>query len=182
MRKLALAAILLAAPLTASAEERWLHVAVDGDEDTVRINLPLTLVTAVAPLLEDHADGHELSLNDHDLTREELQRILTAVQKAKDGEYVTIKDGEDDVRISKRGEFLHIRCDEARDRADNKAGEHVEVKMRLAVVVALLSGKDDELNLVAALEELAKHDSGDLVTVQDDGETVRIWIDRKPAS
>jgi hypothetical protein len=182
MMKLTLAALLLAAPLASQAEERWLHVSVDGHDETVRINLPLTLVTAVAPLLAEHADAQILEMNDHELTREELVEILTAVRKAKDGEYVTVQDGEDDVRISKKGAFLYIHVEENRRHADDDPGETVQVRMPLEVVAALISGKKDELNLVAALEELAKHESGDLVTVKDNEETVRIWIDRKPAS
>jgi hypothetical protein len=183
MRVLTLAALLLAAPLhTAQAQDRWLHVAVDGGDDIVRVNLPLTLVTTLAPLVAKHADAHFLELNDHELSREELVQIVTAVRGAKDGEYVTVQDGDGDVRISKKGAFLTIQVDETNRRGKAPSGERVEVKMPLDVIVALISGDEDKLDLAAALQALAKHGSGDLVTVKDDGETVRVWIDDKSAS
>ena len=45
-------------------------------------------------------------------------------------------------------------------------------------MAALLSGSGDELNVQAALEELARSGEGDLLTVTGDDETVRIWVDR----
>lgn len=159
-----------------AAEDRWIHVAVDGDDETVRINLPMTVALAATPLIVKHA-GDELELGSHDMDKEELQQLLTALRAGKDGEYVTVEDGEDHVRVLKQGDFLMVHVEEK-----DGEGEKVEVKLPLEVVAALLSGEGEELNLTAALEALAKHDSDSLVTVKDDGETVRIWIDRKPSS
>jgi hypothetical protein len=93
-----------------------------------------------------------------------------------------VQDGDGDVRISKKGAFLTIQVDETNRRGKAPSGERVEVKMPLDVIVALISGDEDKLDLAAALQALAKHGSGDLVTVKDDGETVRVWIDDKSAS
>jgi hypothetical protein len=194
MNRTALAglALLLFPALALAKEDRWLHVAVDGDDETVRVNLPITVVKAVAPLIAEHCDGARLEIDDHEFDRAELAQLLEAVRAAEDGEYVTVHEGSDDVRISKKGGFLCIRARESDRQPDQAAGirdgdreepgEDVQVRVPLEVVAALLSGDEDTLNLTAALEELAKHETGDLVTVRDDGETVRVWIDRKNQS
>lgn len=172
-------------PMSAQAgDARWLHVTVDSDEETVRIHLPMTVVAAALPLLEEHGlCGGHLKIENHDFDRAELGRVVTALKGAQDGEYVTVEDRDDHVRITKKGKFLHIETTERhKGKGADDEGDHVEVKMPLDVVAALLAGDEDELDIVAALDELAKYDGADLVTVKDDGETVRIWIDRKPAS
>ena len=181
MKKTTLAAIaLLLLPLAArAADDRWLHVTVDGDEETVRINLPIAVVAAAMPLVQAHARDAEVRLDGHDFDREDLRRLLVAVNEAKDGEYVTVDDGGDHVRIAKEGKFLTVHAQEKHHGAEEDG--NVQVRMPLAVVAALVSGDDDELNLSAALDALAKFGSGDLVTVKDDGDLVRIWIDQKSA-
>ena len=44
-------------------------------------------------------------------------------------------------------------------------------------MAALLSGSGDQLNVDAALDELARFGEGELLTVTSDEETVRIWVD-----
>jgi hypothetical protein len=51
------------------------------------------------------------------------------------------------------------------------------VRIPAAVVDALLSGADERFNLGAALTALAKTGEGDLVTVNGNNETVRMWVD-----
>lgn len=172
-----LALVLL--PLAASGEDRWLHVAVDGDEETVRINLPMAVAAAAVPLIESHVHDARLELNDAEFDRADLRRLLVALNEAKDGEYVTIDDHEDRVRISKEGKYLLVHA--AEDHGRGEAGEHVQVRMPMEVVTALISGDEDDLDLSAALDALARHADGDIVTVRDGEETVRIWIDQKQA-
>ena len=71
-----------------------------------------------------------------------------------------------------KGEFLLVNVDDA------EGGEKVRVRMPLALVDALLDSEngDNSLNLAAALKVLSEFE-GDLVTVQDGDEMVRIWID-----
>jgi hypothetical protein len=167
----------LVAGAAPAAEDRWLHVAVDDGDETVRVNLPMTVALAAAPLIAKHAVDTDLEIGDHELDREELRQLLAALRGAQDGEYVTVEDGEDHVRVSKRGDALWVVVQEQGD-----GGEQVDVKLPLDVVAALASGEGEEWNFAAAIDALAKHDAGELVTVKDGGETVRIWIDRKPAS
>ena len=182
-KTLAVLALSLLPAAALADDDRWFHVSVDGD-DRVRINLPMSVISAMAPLVKEHAD---IQIDDHDLDRAEVQALATALRDAKDGEYVTVDDGDDNVRVRKQGKFILVDVHERGTK--KKAGEQVSIKMPIDVVHALLSDSDDgdhdedELNVAAALEALSKHqDLGDLVTVKDAEETVRIWIDRKPTS
>ena len=157
-------------------EDRWLHVAVDG-EDRVRLNLPLSVVTAAMPLIEAEgfSDGH-IRINEMDMDPEAIVALLRSIADAEDGEYVTIESDGDDVKISKKGEYMYVHVEENAKYADK---ESVQMKFPIPVLTALVSGDDDELNLMAALDALAEYEGEDLVTVNDDGTSVRIWVDQK---
>jgi hypothetical protein len=172
--------LILTLATTGAAGDRWLHVAVDGkyeDGERVRVNVPLSLVEAVIPLIEDDDfHGGCIVIEDEEFEREELVALLAAVRDAEDGEYVTVEDGEDHVRVSKRDEYFHIDVDEG------PYGDQVEVKFPMEVLTAMLSGDDDELDLMAGIEALGKHGEGELVTVNDDEAVVRVWIDDRNQS
>lgn len=178
------AALLVAIPSAALAvdKDQWLHVAVDDDGERVRINLPLTVVQAVLPLIETHELDHgRIRIDDIDMDYEDIVNILRALEGAQDGEYVTVEDGDDSVHISKKGEFFIILLEEA-SRWEDDDPETVEIKIPVKVLAALTSGEDDELDLMAAIEALADYEGTDLITVNDDGASVRIWIDRDSSS
>jgi hypothetical protein len=181
-------------PTPASAEP-WLHIKVvetGPDAETVRVNVPLSLVEALAPLM-DHAqdrdadageadDGdrtsrrhhHGMSLNNHDITPAEMRALLEAFHQAEDGEYVAVDGVDEKVRVTKSGGCFLV---DVEDRGEER--EQVKVKMRMEVLEALLSGGKDELNFQAAAKALRNHGGEDLVTVISEDETVRIWIDEK---
>ena len=46
----------------------------------------------------------------------------------------------------------------------------------------MFGGRNDEIDLIAALDALTDHADGDLVTVESDDSSVRIWIDRNQGS
>jgi hypothetical protein len=120
-------------------------------------------------------------MDDCDLSREEMVAILRAVKDAEEGEYVTIEDGRDHVRVAKEGKQLIVKVEE-RSR-HGEADETVDIRVPVSVLEALLSGDDDELDLVAAVEALSKESEGNLVTVNDDdGTLVRVWIDDRNQS
>jgi len=184
MRKIAtIALLILGLPAAALAihEDQWLHVTVNDDDETVRINLPLTTVAAVIPLIETddfHRGRIRLDDLDMDLDRTDLVAILKEIRKAKDGEYVTVEGRDETVRVRKEGEFIQV--DVADVEGDDE--EHVQVRIPVKVLDALTSGDEDELDLMAAIEVLAEFEGQDLVTVRDNGESVRVWIDRKSSS
>jgi hypothetical protein len=59
---------------------------------------------------------------------------------------------------------------------------NVEVKIPMKVVDALFSAGKDELDLVAGLRALSAQGDTDLVSVKDEENTVRIWLDSKNVS
>lgn len=71
-----------------------------------------------------------------------------------------------------------------KDPTDSKAAtaanvSHVEVKIPLSVVDALFSAGKDELDLVAGLKMLSAQGDQELVSVKDEENSVRVWIDSK---
>jgi hypothetical protein len=172
---------LLAMTLTAaqaSASDLWLHVKVhDGKEDShVTINLPLSMIEKSAALIPSQARGSgKIKVNDKEMDVAELRRMWDEVQNRPDATYVTVDEKDSKVRIAKKGDYLHII---AQDRDGKRGhGENVEMKIPLEVVSALLSGRGDEFNVGAAIQALARRGEGELVTVDGDDETVRIWVD-----
>jgi hypothetical protein len=49
----------------------------------------------------------------------------------------------------------------------------------MKVVEALLSGSKDELDITAGLHALASQGDVELVSVKDDENTIRVWLDSK---
>ena len=172
---------LLAIALTAarvSASDLWLHIKVhDAKEDShVNVNLPLSMVEKTAALIpSDARNSGKIRINDKDMNAAELRQLWEEVRTRPDATYVTVDEKDSKVRIAKQGDYLHII---AQDRKGHRGGnENVEVKIPIEVVSALLSGRNDELNIGAAVQALARRGEGELVTVTGDDETVRIWVD-----
>lgn len=174
--------VLLAAGLAttaqqASAADLWLHIDVNGKGDEqANINVPLSLVRSMAGsvLREEGHGSKSLRVKDKDLSISELRQAWRELEDSPDANYITVRDKDSDVRIGKKGDYLHLK---AVDRGPH--GDDVEAKIPLDVVAALLSGSGDELNLEAALEALARRGEGELMTVNGDHETVRIWVDSR---
>ncbi len=64
------------------------------------------------------------------------------------------------------------------DKGKSKKSQ-VEIKVPMKVVDALFSAGKDELDLVAALHALSAQGDTELVSVKDQDNTVRIWLDSK---
>lgn len=184
---LVLLAAAFASPVSAQAQsEKWLHVRVNEGEDgeTVRVNVPLSLAEAILPSIKvKHFEGGKVRLEEHmraHIEDVDIRAILEAVKKAQDGEFVTVESKKDNVRVAKKAGYLLVEVREM-DK-DGKQREKVDVKMPMTVVDALLSGGKDELDILAAVRALAQHGDTELVTVQDNKTTVRIWVDSKNTS
>jgi hypothetical protein len=173
-------ALALALPVAASADQ-WVHVRVveSGKKaSTVRVNVPLSLIETVAPIAtREMGKEAKIKLEEKEFTRADLKKILTAVRESKDAEFVTVESDSEHVRVAKSGQTLIVKV---RDQV--KKSDKVTVQVPMAVVDALLSGTEDELNVVAAIQALGRTGSGELVTVDDNSATVRVWIDDKSAS
>ncbi len=163
-------------------EERWLHVRVEEgkagkDGETVRVNVPLSLAEKVLPAIHvDRFEGGKVRLEDGEIKDVDLKAILQAVRETRDGEFVTV-EGKDNVRVAKEKGHLLVKV-----REGDGAGAKVDVQVPMAVVEALLSGEKNELDVAAAVRALARHGEDFLVTVNDEGTSVRVWIDSENSS
>lgn len=158
-----------------AAADQWIHVQVNnqGDEEEVVVNLPLSLLSAAAALIPDEVDQEaQIALDDVDMSWQDLMNFWQAVKDAPEATFVTVQTKDENVEVKKEGEFLLVRTVESKE-----GGADVNVTFPMAVVDALLSGPDKTLNFEAALHALAEHGDGNLVSVRDGSETVRIWID-----
>jgi hypothetical protein len=171
---------LLAAALTtasAAAADLWLHLKVDGGKkgEQVEINMPLSMIESFAPMMKGKVkDGGRLRIDDRDYDVTELRRVWRELEDGPDATYVTVNEPDSKVRIAKKGSYLVMNAVES---PGGERGENVEARIPISVVGALFSGADGELDVSAALRELARFGEGELMTVTSDDETVRIWID-----
>ena len=176
---------------SASSNDRWLHVRVistDNKGETVRVNVPLDLAEKVLPAInKDRLHNGKVKIDHCDLQDVDVRALLDALKSSKDGEYVTVQSNENDVRVAKQGGYMLVHVTEkshGKDSKENKGAEksRVEVKVPMKVVEALFSGGKDELDVLAALRALSAHGDTELVSVKDEENTVRVWLDSKSSS
>ncbi|HTT34218.1 MAG TPA: hypothetical protein VMH48_11495 [Methylomirabilota bacterium] len=170
---------------SAAKGERWLHVRVistDAKGETVRVNVPLELAEKVLPAV-NHDRLHEgkVKIDSAHMDDVDLKAILEAVRSAKDGEYVTVQGTENDVRVAKESNHLIIHVVD-KGTGSNAKKCQVEVRVPMKVIDALLSAGKDELDLVAALHALSAQGDTELVSVKDNENTVKVWLDSKNVS
>ena len=159
----------------APAAPAWLHVRVEepGRQSKVAVNLPLSVVEAAleaAPSTIVSAGRVKLGPHHRELKIAELRRMWNELKSAGDGEFATVEEKDEKVRIARTGDLVLIHVQKPPDR------DAVRVELPVAVVDALLSGEGDQLDVGAALAQL-RNRRGDIVRVDDEGSTVRIWID-----
>lgn len=153
---------------------RWInvHVSEPGEETDVKIHLPFSLVSAAVQSVktEDFDQGKvKLHLED---TEVDIVSLLREIKKAPDGEYVKVKDKDADVVITKKLGTIYIDVAE-------KSGENAKVKVKVpaSILDAVRIDEDNQLDVAAMLSALEEVVEGDLVTVDADGTSVRIWIE-----
>ena len=189
-----LALACLATTTPAQAGERWVHVRVvenGEDGERVRINVPLSLAEKILPTIKaDRLVNGKVKVKDQNFDEIDLRALLDAVRTAQDNEFVTVESKHENVRVAKSGGFLLIKVREAHHHSkgagkaeskpvEEKWAEGVDVKVPFTVVNALLSGGKDELDVLAAVRALSEFDNLELVTVNDESSTVRIWVDSR---
>jgi hypothetical protein len=165
--------------VSASSHDRWLHVRVTnpGDkEETVRVNLPLELAEKILPTInKNRLHNGKVTIDDVDCHGVDLHALVDAVRTSKDGEFVTVQNKDSDVRVAKQNGYLFVHVFEK----NRPKHSQVEVKVPMKVVDALFSAGKDELDIVAALHALSAQGDTELVSVKDEENTVRVWIDSK---
>lgn len=194
---LGLLALALAPAPTALAQSggpAWLHIRVEESRKAskVHVNLPMTVVEAVLKaspaFLEEH--GKIKIGQHHGMTLADLRRAWKELAAAGDAELVTVESEDENVRIARKGDLVQVLVDKRgepkkanaeAEASPTKAAtrrSEVRVEVPVSLVDALLSGEGDTVNIQAAVAEL-KNRRGDIVRVQEDGESVRIWIDEQ---
>jgi hypothetical protein len=175
----------------ATKTEQWIHVRVESKDDngeTVRVNVPIEMAAKVLPAIHhEQLQGGKVHIGKGDLNDVDIRALLDAVRTAKDGEYVTVQGNDENVRVSKNAGYLYIHVQEKKHGEKQTKGasskeNKVEVKVPMKVVDALFSAGKDELDVVAALHALSSSGDTELVSVKDDENTVRVWIDSKNVS
>lgn len=177
LSKLALVSVfcLFAVGAQAAAKE-WLHINVHdtkGDEEKVRINIPVSLIEVMLPLVEEKAieDG-KIRMNDKDFRVSDLRKMWNSVKTEGDSEFLSVEKKGQNVRVFTQGHFLMVQSDE-------NSRSKINIKIPMAVVDAMLSGEGESLNLVAGVKALRDSGVRDLISVDDDKTQVMVWIDDK---
>lgn len=155
----------------------WIHVRVvedGGAGQKVSVNLPLSMVDVALDVLEKHERfdrGEILFDHDDEITVEDLRRAWKELRAAGDGEFVTVEDGGESVRVSRRAGKVLVEVH------DDDGEESVRVEVPVEIVDALLGGEGDRLDVRAAVSVLTETTRGEIVSVRDGGTEVRVWID-----
>ena len=167
----------LALPAAAAGKSApWLHLRVTGAEGAERVNLNVPF--SLAEGLIDMADANSFTA---DLQSElpngmSLDDIRQAWKDLKHGgqEFLNVDSEKEQVRMAVEGDALSLRVSEL---VDGLMTEKVRVRVPSRVVDALLSGQGEELDLRAALDELKDAKVGEILSVDDGDESVRLWIE-----
>lgn len=157
----------------------WLHIEViedDGDGANVKVNLPLSLAQIALEMAskmegEVMIDGGHLQIENCDISVRDMRRLWAELKDAGDADFVTVEEDDERVEIFRRGDSVFINVDSTDGR------EKVRMELPVSLVDALLSGDEESLNIAAAITELQAARPGDIITVQDGRDYVRIWID-----
>lgn len=172
---LPLGALLLAGTLVlAASPERYLHVRVNNPKthELVRVNLPLSVAEKVVPAINHGQLQHGKVQVGNFTTDVDVHAILDALKTAPEGEFVTVQNNDNDVRVAKEHGQLVVHV------IDKAGKENVDVTIPWEVAQALISNTtDNELNLEAAIKALEAIGDHTLVTVTGQEESVRVWID-----
>jgi hypothetical protein len=178
MKKLlvVLAVLSMSVAAWAAPAERYLHVRVDDatSGQKVRVNIPLSLAVQVIPAI-DHGRlrGGKVEIGHFEANGVNVKQILEALKTAPDGEFVTVQEPGQDVRVAKKSGMLIVRV---RDTKGEK--QNVDVTVPWAVAEALAANTtQNELNVEAAIQALQRAGDMTLVTVTGDRQHVRVWID-----
>lgn len=171
---IAAAALLAAAPLGAAEPDRWLNVNVldKSDGTKVEVHLPIQLVVAVLNSVDaDNFHGGKVQLDIEDVDIDWPQ-LLAAVKGAPDGEFVKVDAPDAKVQVSKRAGTLYVNVVEtAEDHAT------VNVTLPMSMIDALQFDDANQIDVAALLTGLDQLPDGDLVTVEADDATVRVWVE-----
>ena len=167
---------------TSSSGDRWLHVRVINANDKgeeVRVNVPLDLAVKVLPAIDhDRLHHGRVRIGCMECEDVDIRTLFDAVRTSKDGEFVTVESRDANISVAKKEGTFFVHVQDKKNSKDSR----VEVKVPMKVMEALCSGGKDELDLVAGLRALSTQGDMELVSVKDNGNTIRVWLDSKSAA
>jgi hypothetical protein len=168
----------LPAPAIAAPAERYLHVNVQDPMNggSVHVNVPLSMAEKILPAIDNHGlhDG-KVSIHCAEMNGVDVRTLLDAVRTAPDNEFVTVRNRDSDVRVAKAGGNIIVHVTDKKNQR-----QKVDVTVPLKIVDALFANaKNGELDVEAALQALSNAGDVLLVTVQDSGQSVRVWVDSR---
>lgn len=175
---LVVTALLLSASFALAASlPRYLHVRVSNPatHELVRVNLPLTLAEKIIPAINHGQlrDG-KVSIGSFHADNVNVRAILDALKTAPEGEFVTVQETSDDVRVAKEHGQLIVHV------IDHNGGDNVDVTVPWEVAQALISDTtENQLNIEAAIKALENVGDTTLVRVSSHDDNVRVWIDSR---
>ncbi len=164
----------LAAP--ASAGERWLHVRVrgsGGEAGSINVNVPLDAVQGLLPLVASGGLTGGLLHLDGLAGEVDVREVLSALRDTPDSVFVTVNDGDETIRVATERGRLVVHVD--------GGGEKVRLRIPLAVAEALVGTDPQAWDVAAALRALEAFEGEDLVVVESEEESVRVWVDSSEA-
>jgi hypothetical protein len=171
------ALLMAAAVALAASATRYLHVKVTNptSHELVRVNVPLTLAEKVIPAINQGQlrDG-KICIGDFHADNVNVRAILDALKTAPEGEFVTVQDTGNDVRVAKEHGQVVVHV------IDKESKENVDVTVPWDVVQALVSDTaENQLNVEAAIKALENVGDTTLVRVSGRDENVRVWVDSR---
>lgn len=169
------AVLLTGTLLFAVTTTRYLHVRVNNSvtHEVVRVNVPLSLAEKIIPAINKGKlhDG-KVHIGKFKTDDVNLSQILDALKTAPEGEFVTVQQNDNDVRVAKEHGMLVVHV------VDQHSKENVDVTVPWEVAQALSSDVDEnQLNIEAGIKALEKAGDVTLVSVVGKDENVRIWVD-----
>ena len=169
-----LALVLTLAALPALGQEKpWLHVQVQGDDDTkVEVNLPLAAIEALGGSLGEHLLDEMAEEWEHeagnDIAPEDLRAFWNSLRE-NPGAWVSI-DEEDGSNLRARMDGKEIRIEGSGDDGS------LDIRFPVAFGDALFGEAGEKPDLGAAIRSLANHEDV-LISVDGDDGKVRVWIE-----
>ncbi len=172
--------LLLATFAFAATTTRYIHVRVSrpGGHELVRVNVPLTLAEQVIPAINHGQlrDG-KVHIGHLDTNNVNVRAILEALKTAPEGEFVTVQDAGNDVRVAKEHGLMVVHV------ADKENNQNVDVTIPWDVAQALiLETSENQLNIEAAVKALENVGDMNLVKVTGRDQDVRVWVDSRSTS
>lgn len=157
-----------------AGSNQWLHIRVEKagkSGENIKINVPLSLVETVLPMLEQKDfKGGKIRLPHQGMTVEDLREIWQSLRAQGDAEFVRVEKADQDLRVFIEGAYLYVKSSE-------NSKKQVDVEIPVQVVDAMFSGQGDELNLAAAIRALQESGAREIISVKSEEESVRVWID-----